>query len=508
VAWALVGVISASLLATVPAAGAVDSGPPRPSVATADWDDGRQFRGVDGAIDPCTKSTSDICVDAAWIVSSSGALSPGRPFADGGVDAGWLYQFTTDLGTETYWLAVSRTNHKDPRVGPLAFMQVFAMEATTDTGGRVCPWSASEASRRWCVSPMRADLRFGMTLRSPLKSTGWMDGRLQDPRVDVVPPQGARPGLVTVEGTAIRLPTLEAEFDYDIPQDRAAWSELVAVATQPTRDSEGIVPHDWGTPGVTFYSASFPARAPYTYNRLSRALAPRLSQATGWTTVWRVDGAFLSDTAKRVTECDGIFNGLTTSDAMTYGRYAEWDAFTRELTFTMAGPTFTPEGSRLTGDFSMVLTERAASCLWKDSDNITDKVRVEVNDADGVEVAATVSVTRKDGQIRIEARGFGFSLKQASVAQIANGAPAAPTRVRTSVRGTDLTVTWPAIRGLSYRMRVTTGNGDLSRVVRQLTTRKGSVALAGLAQGRYRIELIAVNGQGQSPTTVRVAAIG
>lgn len=172
----------------------------------------------------------------------------------------------------------------------------------------------------------------------------------------------------------------------------------------------------------------------------------------------------------------------------------------------MAGPTYDADGKRLTGDFSLVMTDKAASCLWGwngqggyDPIDLGDQFRIQVTNEDGVEAVATSSVTRRDGLIRVTATGFTFSTKKAVLTQVRKGAPARPPKVRTSVKGSTLKVMWTAKSGLTYRMRVTTGDGTQLRVIRQETVKGGSAVIPRLSKGRYRVELIALSARGQSP---------
>lgn len=61
--------------------------------------------------------------------------------------------------------------------------------------------------------------------------------------------------------------------------------------------------------------------------------------------------------------------------------------------------------------------------------------------------------------------------------------------------------------GLTYRMRVSTWDGTLLRVIRQETAKGGSAMMPRLSKGRYRVELIALNARGQSPPARAAATI-
>ena len=506
---ATLGLVAALMPAALPAV-ADDS----TLSAAAEWDDSLGTWLREDYFGPCSAFPDvDVCIEDAWITSASGERMPGAPILVGvgwswptGA-GGWLYEFPTPEGPITLGIGMSVGQAtEDGYVA--ASVNVLRLEPRPlrFDGPGACPYRI-EIESAWCAIPLPPDMRFGMTLRSALPFGGWMNGRLTEPRVEVLPPLGAAEGRVTVEATVTRLPTLRAEFRYDDPQDRADWSRLVQLNENCLDMSCLLGVEDWKRPDGTsgFLWAAFPAIAPLMFNKLAKELAPRLDRATGWVDVWRFDTYFVVK-GSWVDKCAGNFNGLTSSNALTYQRELNWDPFTRELTFTMAGPTYTADGERNRGDFHLVMTEAAAQCLWGDA-RPTDRLQLQVSTEDGVDVVATASVTRKDGQIQVRATGFGFSLKNASLTQVAKGAPATPSRVKARVRGSALRVTWAAKGKLDYRVRVSTGEAGSRRVVQQVSVRQASAEFTSLRRGSYLGEIVAANAKGQSRparTTVRI----
>lgn len=501
VGLAAVSVVAASMV------GPVSAAEPDPLIATAEWNDSTILYAAE-YLQPCGKTTASTCIETAWI-TRAGQKVTGTPAIDTGFN--WIYEFEVAGRVETYWLAM--TKGKDPapdNPNERAFVSLYLVpvQATPVTQASDSCYGGWTPDTAWC--PIQPDdaMRFGVTLRSPLRASGWVDARMSDPSVVVTAPAEGRPGRFTVEGRPIRIPTLKTQFSYDDPRDREEWLKVVSIGSGGHGDSWGIIPPDWEacrTQNI-FCWAPFPALTPYGFAALSKALPERLKQATGWITMWRASTWLLGADAKVDSTCVGEFNGLTASNAMTYTQYVTVDKFTRQVTFTMAGPTYDAEGKRLTGDFFMVMTEKAAQCQWGTFD-IGDQLLIQVTSEDGVEAAGTASVTRRDGQIIVRATGFGFSLKQAALVQVSKGAPSAPKKLRAAAVNSTLTVAWAATPATKYRLRITKGEGVLQRTVKTVEVSKGRATFPKMAKGTYRLELVASNAQGQSPPAVASATI-
>lgn len=509
--------LPALLICVLMPAGSISASTGSPLQAVAQWKDNAILYGGEG-LAPCSEEpAAAICIEAAWMTTAAGQRIDGQPLVEAaGGENGWFYDFPRGAGVDTYWLSMTRTPGDDA-YGHLYITSVITSPPASIPDGGSC-WLQDAAldggPLYWCAAELKADQRFGVTLRTSLEPAGWVDARMGDAEVSLTAARNKQPRRLTIEGTSVRIPTLRADFSYDDPRDRADWSRLVAVAGRGSGDSHGIIPPDWPSTSDadTLPWAPFPALTPFTFTELAKLMPDRLRRATGWVTVWRAQTYFVGTGEE--SECTGEFSGLTSSTAMTYDQFIDWDAFTREIPSTMAGPTYDADGKRLTGDFSLVMTDKAASCLWGwngqggyDPIDLGDQIRIQVINEDGVEAVATSSVKRRDGLIRVTAAGFSFSMKKVVLKQVTKGAPARPQKVRASVKGSTLKVKWPAKSGLTYRMRVTTGDGTQFRVIREETVKGGSAVFQGLSKGRYRVELIALNARGQSTPTRAAATI-
>lgn len=479
---------------------------PEPLTATAEWNDSIIMYASE-YLQPCDRTTATTCIETAWI-TRAGQRVTGTPAIDTGFN--WIYEFEVNGRVETYWLAMTKGKDptpENPNEGVFVSLYLVPIQAKPMSEWSDRCYSGWTPDTAWCPTQPDDTMRFGVTLRSPLRASGWIDARMGDPSVRVTAPSSGKPGRFTVEGSPIRIPTLMTKFSYDDPRDREEWLKVVSIGSGANGDSWGIIPPDWEAcrPQV-FCWAAFPALTPFGFAALSEALPERLKQATGWITMWRASTWLLGPDAEVDSTCVGEFSGLTSSNAMTYKQYVSIDEFTRQVTFTMAGPTYDADGKRLTGDFFMVMTEKAAQCQWGSFD-IGDQFIIQVTSEDGVEATGTASVTRRDGQIIVRATGFGFSLKQAALTQVSKGAPATPKRLKATTKGSTLTITWASRPATKYRLRMTTGEGDLQRTVRIADVSKGQATFPKMTKGTYRVELVASNAQGQSPPALASATI-
>lgn len=452
-----------------------------------------------------------MCVAETWLVTPSGARVQGKPLVrtEG---TGWLYRYSGPGLDETFWLTLTRTPDPSPNGYILVPAYIRRVQADVSVPASECIRAVDDAETWWCVDDLALDVRIGLTIRSDYASTGWIDGRLAEPQALVTPMQGDKPLALTIEAAPLRIPTLRKTFWYDDPKERADWSRIVEINGTAWGDGAGLGPlPDWSaTPDSDSYVAPFPAIAPMMFNQLSRAVAPALSQATGWVNVWRAEAWFLSE-PPAYRDCwtgSGGLMGITSSNALTYKRELVWDDFTRQLVFTMAGPTFDADGNRMRGDFYSMMTKDAVTCFWGES-GPQAQIRIEMTDENGVEVPATVSVDKRNGDVHVRATGFGFSLKKAKVSEVRKGAPLAPRAVQATSRNATVTVTWKTVKGTSYRVRLTPERfGDQPLIVNVPAGRRGTAAFAGRSPGDYVVDVIALRGRVQSQVTTVPVTVG
>lgn len=478
--------------------------------ATVEWNDSSPSFAGEG-VDPCAQRPQAICIAEAWLVTSDGLRVAGVPLAkvEG---SGWLYRYSATGVSETLWIEISRTPDPSPNGYILVPAYIRRVQPNDSGSTSACTREAANPDALWCAREMARDLRIGVTIRSDYASTGWIDGRLSEPRVDVTPGREEGSRLLTIEAAPLLVPTLTKTLWFDDARDRASWSRIVETNGAPWGDGAGLGPlPDWSaSPDDDRYFARFPAITPMLFNQLSRAVSPALSKATGWVDLWRAEAWFLSEPPV-YQDCwsgSGGLMGVTSSNALTYKRELVWDDFTRQLVFTMAGPTFDADGSRMRGDFYSMLSRDAVACFWGEA-GPQAQVRIEVTSEDGVEVPATVSVDRRSGGIYLRATGFGFSLKKATVSEVRKGAPAAPRGVTARSRGSSVVVNWKSVKGVAYRVRLTPVRfGEQPVITGVPSGRRGSVTFQRRSPGDYLVDVVALRGRLQSQVTTASVSVG
>lgn len=500
---ALATVMAATVLTS---AQAVGSG----GRAQIEWVDS-SVRSAGANLNPCSEGRAAMCIADTWWVTADGQRVMGAPMARVEGD-GWLYRYTAGGVDETLWLTLSRTPDPSPNGYILVPAFIRKVQAEPYRLASDCTRVPARPDISWCVTEMPLDVRIGLTIHSDYASTGWIDGRLSEPEVSVTPARDQRPHTLTVEAAPLRVPTLTQTLWYDDTQDRADWSRIVELSNTPWGDGAGLGPlKDWSaTPDSDRFFAPFPSITPMLFSQLSRALAPRLDQATGWVNLWRAEAWFLSE-PPAFESCwngSGGLMGVTSSNALTYKRELVFDDFTRQLFFTMAGPTRDAEGKRMTGDFYSMMTEEAITCFWGDA-GPQSQVRIEVTNEEGIEVPATVSVDKRNGDVYLRATGFGFSLKKATISEVRKGAPAAPRAVSAVAQGSAVIVTWKATKRAAYRVRLSPQRfGEQPVIVDIPAGRKGTTTFSGRSPGEYSVDVIAVKGKMQSQVSTVAVSVG
>lgn len=476
-----------------------------PRKAAVVWDDSIA---PGGNLRTCDAHNDAVCLDQVWITMSDGQRIYGQVIPSKLGASGQLVSFLADDGNvvRTLWLTFT-SPFPDGPVGasPIPSNSFFLMQGlirSVEAGITNDPTRCTDGDASgvlWCVADTPIDFRIGVTIRSGYQFYGWINGRLGEPTASIDPPTPGKPGVLSLEASPFRLPTMSVEFSHDDEEDRAAWTRMVAMTRQTWGDGAGLPLQDWSEFQGDFRQVASPI-LPLTFDQLAKAAAPRLSRATGWATVWQVDVTFHNrdDASASCWIGDGSLLSLTSSNALTYKRELVWDDFTRELVFTMASPSLDVDGNRMKGDFFAFISRKGMECFWG-ALTPQDQVRLQVIDENGTEVVANASVTSSEDGIYLRAFGFGFSLKKAEISQVRKGAPPDPQGVTASARGANVTVTWKAQKGVSYRVRLTPARFGSPAMFASVAKGRKAVALfKRVAAGAYLVEVVAIKGQLQS----------
>ena len=242
------------------------------------------------------------------------------------------------------------------------------------------------------VQDFAPDTRVTMTLRLSNRQTGWLKGRLQDPKLELSAIDGNYNRL-TVDASPVSVPQLAAFFNL---------SNLPAsVSTALPMIKEHLIANRSGSASIS--TSSEPA---FQLVEATRAFTG--DRASGMSTAWSISNmdyspfggnSCLNDT-KRVV-------GLVTTSAMVYD--ANPPKFANgQLNYRVAGMHSLADGTDASGAYDLIIRSDTARCLYGFT-SAPISATVSVISSNGEAKAAVTSFKEDAGWVHFGAYGFSFS---------------------------------------------------------------------------------------------------
>ena len=257
---------------------------------------------------------------------------------------------------------------------------------------------------------MPKDVTFSLTLRLNQTFYGWLHGRLTG-GILVSKDVGNRNYVVEISGKPSQVPEAIG---------------VVAANAAPAK----LLQDSWGVQSIDAlqkYSKPFiatfaPVRGTYTYNGFLDWLPFMNNKAAAMPTVWSVrnitkDQAVAS-AGDQALKClvqtamasgnNGIAGFVNTNATSYMSGPPTYNSADQSLTYQVAAPHYTTDGSEFQGLYSLQIRADTARCIF----NLTDapvKATVSVTSSDGVEQTVSTSVNLKDDFYYFQASGFHFS---------------------------------------------------------------------------------------------------
>lgn len=280
-----------------------------------------------------------------------------------------------------------------------------------------------------------ANARFAIKVRLSTTPTGWLHGRMKDPKASIV--RAANVTTVSIEADPVKVPAVSTG---------AQWGSLPASVQQWFTEN---CPNSCGTrvPGSL-------SNSPDSRNAISNPSVfseSSFSQLKLWTnviqdkatsvpSVWNVRTLSYNEMVK-APKCISDGTGVTGIVATNSTLYAEgppaFDSTTSSLNYKVASPHYEKDGStEFKGTYDLVLRSDIAKCLYGfDDASSTSKVEVTAEDGSAQPVLTSMSVT--DGWFKFGASGFTFSAPTVKVSLIK---PATAAKAPTLKKGKTRTV--------------------------------------------------------------------
>ena len=235
--------------------------------------------------------------------------------------------------------------------------------------------------------------RINLKLKLSSKVTGWLQGRISSPVIELTPINSNFNSL-SVTADVVEVPMMYAQFKksdknafVNDAYDNKWFSSLGFNGRSEWRQFGPNQPV--GMELVTALSSAAKDTAAEVHSYWNISSLPNIS-----------NNPCMADTSKLI--------GFVTTNAMAYSGSAPiWDG--SSLQYKVAGLHYLPDGKTLaTGKYDLVMRSESARCLYGFT-NAPISASISIASADGEQKVATTVVNEKNGWLYLAASGFTFS---------------------------------------------------------------------------------------------------
>lgn len=238
--------------------------------------------------------------------------------------------------------------------------------------------------------------KFKLDVRLGASPTGWIHGRIKDPKVQLS--KAGAFTLLSVEGEPVVVPItglikpmealpskLRSFYETKALQDRYQILGKPVQVSMPEPDGE----------------SSF-----YEYDLWKDLIEDKADASPS---VWTYRSLTIPYSAAECFKDSSKFIGVVTTNAMMYsGGPPVFNAEQGTLEYKVGSPHLTSKGVEFKGTYNLQLSSEVARCLYKFTNAPIQATISIINDSGEKSVATTV-VNEKDGFLRLSAYGFTFS---------------------------------------------------------------------------------------------------
>jgi len=235
--------------------------------------------------------------------------------------------------------------------------------------------------------------RISLKLKLSNKVTGWLQGRISSPAIDLTVIDKNYNSL-SVTADVVEVPMMYAQFKKSeataFVNDAYENKWVSSLGFNSTSEWRQFGPNqDVGMDMVTALSSAAKDTAAKVNSYWNISSLPNISS-----------NPCMADTSKLI--------GFVTTNAMAYSGAAPiWDG--SSLQYKVAGLHYLPDGKTLaTGKYDLVIKSESARCLYGFT-SAPISATISIASADGVQNVATTVVNEKNGWLYLAASGFTFS---------------------------------------------------------------------------------------------------
>jgi hypothetical protein len=251
-----------------------------------------------------------------------------------------------------------------------------------------CIWA--EAGICGVEQNLNPNFSLSLSLRVSKSLTGWLQGRLIDPKIDI-----------KAFSSELNLLTVTA-LPADVPS--AAASVKISMASQEIKNL--FENRDTGAKSGQGVTANITAANPQAFKFIQAFLDQSKNKAFSKSGQWSF-GSIFSSQQNKCLQNDKKLIGLVTTNAMAY--YGDPPTFKGGyLQYQVAGLHLNPDESVFRGHYDLLIDSTAARCLYK-FNKAPISATISVTSTDGTKQTAITTLNERSNWIHLSASNFTFS---------------------------------------------------------------------------------------------------
>lgn len=238
--------------------------------------------------------------------------------------------------------------------------------------------------------------RFKLDVRLGASPTGWIHGRIKDPKVNLVKMNDYT--QLSVEGEPVVVPVMGlVKTTKSLPLRARSFYENNALQSGYGIDGKAV---QMSTPDPDGEGAF------YEYGLWKDLIGDKASASP---MLWTYRSLTIPFTSAECFKDTSKFVGVVTTNAMMYaGGPPVFNKADGTLEYKVGSPHLTSKGEVFKGTYNLQLSSETARCIYKFT-NAPIQASISIVNESGEKSVATTTVNEKDGWLRMAAYGFTFS---------------------------------------------------------------------------------------------------
>jgi len=413
---------------------------------------------------PCSAAITDDCITAITATKSDGTVVPGKltgtkpnystpvfkgdpafNMPDGWYPSMWSFDGIKHPGGDGFLLRASLLSFQNKRsigvITPQLRVSIGAVTWNPDgasgnwsketntinpqtglmsAGGAASPTcnfflAVKECATAWSLP---SDVRFKVELKTRAKVSGWVNGRLSDPKVEVTPNGTGQ--AFSIEAAPMQVPIFAMYKKFtEYSKEFQDFNQRVGGGAGRIMFPESNFRSVYSGSGREPFDKISAFHALNTYDQQAFTefqyfLAASDNKAVATKNLWHFESnrLFYQDGDLKLNDCSRDLTGLagfvSTNSTMFMATPPKFNTATQSLDYQVAAPHFDRNGKENVGRYNLVIDSNVARCLYKFS-TAPIQASVTVINADGTQQISTSTINEKNGWLYLSVNGYTYS---------------------------------------------------------------------------------------------------